>query len=53
MSKRKKSAGVPNPELARAMMGKRLSSAASPHKDKRTKRNRTRSTQRSRAIAEF
>lgn len=34
--------GVANPDMHKAMLGFRGSSAASPHKDKRTKRRRTR-----------
>jgi hypothetical protein len=39
-----------NPALAQAMMGKRLSSAASKHQDRRTRRNRTRALRVARAI---
>lgn len=39
-----------NPDLARAMVEKRRSSAASKHQDKRTKRARTRAAQRGRAV---
>jgi hypothetical protein len=39
-----------NTELAKAMMGKRLSSAASKHHDRRTKRVRTRAAKKQRAI---
>ena len=39
-----------NPDLARAMQEKRRSSAAGTHKDRRTKRNRSRAAQRARAI---
>lgn len=45
-----KSTAGPNPLLASAMMGKRLSSAASKHADRRTRRNRSRSAQNATAI---
>ena len=41
-----------NPELAAAMRAKRSSNAAGFHPDRRTKRNRSRSEQRRRAIME-
>lgn len=40
-------------EQYRAMFGKRLSSAASPHKDRRDRRARTRTAQKSRALADY
>lgn len=39
-----------NRPLALAMQGKRRSSAASKHADRRTRRNRSRTAQRTRAI---
>lgn len=39
-----------NPDLARAMVGKRSSNAAGKHRDKRTKRARTRAAARHRAM---
>lgn len=39
-----------NRELAMAMFARRLSSAASPHKDRRTRRLRTRAAARAKAI---
>jgi hypothetical protein len=44
---------VANPEMYRAMLGKRFSSAASPHADSRTQRVRTRSAARSAAVRDF
>lgn len=41
-----------NPELARAMQEKRRSNAAGTHADRRTRRNRSRSAQKQRAIKE-
>lgn len=42
-----------NPEMAQAMRELRRSSAASPHKDSRTKRARTRSAAKNRAQKDF
>lgn len=42
-----------NPEMAKAMLGKRLSSAAGTHKDKRTKRARTRAAAKARIMREW
>lgn len=42
--------GVPNPELHKAMHGLRSSSAAQPHKDRRTRRARTRAEAERKAI---
>lgn len=39
-----------NPEMHRAMVSLRASSAAQPHKDRRTRRARTRSTSILRAL---
>lgn len=44
--------GTANPRYAQEMAGLRRSNAAGTHGDRRTKRNRDRSTQRRRAIAE-
>lgn len=44
---------VANRALAVAMVGKRTSNAAGKHADKRTKRARTRATQRARALKEW
>jgi hypothetical protein len=52
MSKKGKQ-GAANLALALAMQEKRRSGAAGTHADKRTKRNRTRSAQRARAIREW
>ena len=49
MAAQKKYRGTANPELYRAMLGKRTSSAASPH-DPRPNRQRTRADQRKTAI---
>ena len=43
-------AGIENPKYAREMAELRRSNAAGIHGDRRTKRNRDRSTQRRRAI---
>ena len=40
-------------EQYRAMFGKRLSNAATPHKDSRTKRARTRAGQKNRAMQDY
>ena len=40
-------------EQYRAMLGKRLSNAATPHRDSRTKRARTRAGQKTRALADY
>lgn len=50
MAKQKRYARTANPELARAMHGKRSSSAAGIHGDRRTKRLRDRSARRRSAI---
>lgn len=42
-----------NLAYATAMVGKRVSSAAGPHKDKRTKRVRTRGAAKARAMKEW
>lgn len=39
-----------NPEMHRAMVGKRTSNAAGTHRDKRDKRARTRAAKRDRAL---
>lgn len=39
-----------NPDLARAMVEKRRSNAASKHQDKRSKRARTRAAEKERAV---
>jgi hypothetical protein len=44
--------GVENKERYHAMLGKRFSSAASPH-DPRPNRQRTRATAKSKAIADY
>jgi hypothetical protein len=49
MSKSAKHAAA-NHALAVAMVGKRTSSAAGKHADRRTKRNRTRAAQRANAV---
>jgi len=41
-----------NPELARAMVGKRSSGAAGPHLDRRGRRARTRGASLARALRE-
>jgi hypothetical protein len=53
MARKTKPAPVRNEALYRAMVGIRQSSAASPHKDSRTQRARTRSASKARAIREF
>lgn len=55
MSKSKRPAVVKtaNPEMAAAMRDLRRSSAASPHKDRRTRRVRTRSAARRAAMADY
>lgn len=50
--KPEKPKGVPNPEYARAMAELRRSNASGTHADKRTKRQRTRSSAKRRAIEE-
>lgn len=52
ISKQAKQGGA-NRALAIAMVGKRTSNAAGKHADKRTKRARTRSAQRARAMGEW
>lgn len=49
-SKQKKHSGVENSRYAREIHGLRSSGASGYHGDRRTKRARTRSVQRSRAI---
>jgi len=44
---------LPNPDFQRAMHGLGSSSATEQHKDRRTRRARTRSTERQRAIRDF
>lgn len=44
---------LPNPELQRAMHGLGSSSATEQHKDRRTRRARTRSADRGRAIRDY
>lgn len=44
---------LPNPEFSRAMHALRMSSATDRHQDSRTKRARTRSAKRARAIADY
>ena len=44
---------LPNPELQRAMHGLGSSSATEPHKDRRTRRARTRAADRGRAIRDY
>ena len=41
-----------NPEMHKAMLGKRSSNAAGAHEDKRTKRKRTRAAKKQAAIKE-
>jgi hypothetical protein len=50
MAKAKKHRGIANPALAEAMRGKRMSSAAGTHADKRDKRARTRSANLAREL---
>lgn len=50
MARKKRYPRTANPDLARAMHGKRTSSAASPHGDRRTKRLRDRSARQRAAI---
>ncbi len=54
MSKQKDERYSPaaNPEMHRAMVGKRTSNAAGTHGDKRTKRARTRGAAKRRAMRE-
>lgn len=51
-AKKRRRAGVANPELAKAMVELRRSNAAGPHADKRTRRNRARAHRTRRAIKE-
>jgi len=52
-TKAKKFQPVANPAYAAAMRGLRSSSAASPHKDSRDQRARTRAAAKGRAIRDF
>lgn len=52
-TKRKRKEGAANLALALAMVGKRTSSAAGTHGDKRAKRARTRAAQRARILREW
>lgn len=50
MASKTKYRWIANPELAKAMAELRRSSAAGAHKDRRTRKARTRSTARARSI---
>lgn len=52
MASKTKQHRTANPELAEAMRGKRGSSAAGPHGDRRTKRLRERGARRRKAISD-
>ncbi len=53
MAKKQVPGAGENPSLAAAMLGKRLSSAAGKHKDKRTKRARTRAAAKERQMKDW
>lgn len=52
-TKEQKHCGIANPKYAREIHGLRSSNAAGTHLDRRTKRNRTRSTQRRTALSDW
>lgn len=53
MGKRRKSPGVGNMPLLRAMLGKRSSGAAGKHADRRDRRARTRGAAKQRAMRDW